>query len=205
MVKYPREMQLAMKCHELMLRWSRRASSCRRQAGVGTGFGNLIRRRRVPRRRLNLIPCPPAAPSGLPDAAVLIAVATGESASAISDLREIAIRHPRRMWQVLTVFLDTEAAPARINRAKAEDGTPAAGPLRMRLALDELGGAWVKLGQMLAMRFDPCRRRTATRCSSLNQVRPYPYAQVREIVARDSRPAEDVFGSFETARSRPRR
>ena len=29
-----------------------------------------------------------------------------------------------------------------------------AGPVRVRLALEQLGGAWIKLGQMLALRFD---------------------------------------------------
>ena len=106
------------------------------------------------------------------------------------------------MWQVLTVFLRYGVLPRLgINRAKAEDGTPAAGPLRMRLALDELGGAWVKLGQMLAMRFDLLPPAYCDEMFKLlNQVRPYPYAQVREIVARElGGPPEEVFRSFETA------
>jgi ubiquinone biosynthesis protein len=112
------------------------------------------------------------------------------------------IRHPRRMWQVLIVFVRYGVLPALgINRVKAEDGTPAGGPVRMRLALDELGGAWVKLGQMLAMRFDLL---PPAYCDELfrllNEVRPYPYAQVREIVARElGGPPEEVFRSFETA------
>ena len=93
------------------------------------------------------------------------------------------------MWQVLIVFLRYGVLPALgINRVKAEDGTPAGGPVRMRLALDELGGAWVKLGQMLAMRFDLL---PAAYCEELfkllNAVPPFPYAQVREIVRAGAR------------------
>ena len=70
----------------------------------------------------------------------------------------------------------------------------------MRLALEELGGAWVKLGQMLAMRFDLL---PAAYCDELfkllNQVRPFPYAQVREIVRQElGGPPEVVFRTFET-------
>ena len=106
------------------------------------------------------------------------------------------------MWQVLIVFLRYGVLPALgINRVKAEDGTPAGGPVRMRLALDELGGAWVKLGQMLAMRFDLLPPAYCDELFKLlNEVRPFPYAQVREIVARElGGPPEEVFRSFEAA------
>ena len=60
------------------------------------------------------------------------------------------------------------------------------GPVRMRLALEQLGGAWVKLGQMLALRFDLL---PAAYCDELfkllNEVRPFPYPQVREIVRQE--------------------
>ena len=69
----------------------------------------------------------------------------------------------------------------------------------MRLALEELGGAWIKLGQMLAMRFDLL---PAAYCDELfkllNQVRPFPYDQVREIVRQElGGLPEVVFASFE--------
>jgi predicted unusual protein kinase regulating ubiquinone biosynthesis (AarF/ABC1/UbiB family) len=74
------------------------------------------------------------------------------------------------------------------------------GPIRTRLALEELGGAWVKLGQMLAMRFDLL---PAAYCNELfkllNQVRPFPYDQVREIVRQElGRWPEEVFRTFAT-------
>jgi predicted unusual protein kinase regulating ubiquinone biosynthesis (AarF/ABC1/UbiB family) len=77
-------------------------------------------------------------------------------------------------------------------------GNVPSGPVRTRLALEELGGAWVKLGQMLAMRFDLL---PAAYCNELfkllNQVRPFPYDQVREIVRHELGGwPEDVYRSF---------
>jgi hypothetical protein len=54
----------------------------------------------------------------------------------------------------MTVFFRYWVAPKLGGGPKTDDGQRAGGPLRMRLAFEELGGAWVKLGQMLAMRFD---------------------------------------------------
>jgi ubiquinone biosynthesis protein len=74
------------------------------------------------------------------------------------------------------------------------------GPIRMRSALEQLGGAWIKLGQMLAMRLDLL---PAAYCDELfkllNDVQPFAYAEVSEIIQRElgARP-EVVFGSFET-------
>ena len=109
------------------------------------------------------------------------------------------IRHPRRMWQVLSVFLRYGVLPGLgLNRAKAEDGTPATGPLRMRLALEELGGAWVKLGQMLAMRFDLLPAAFCTELFKLlNDVKPFAYERVREIVIDElGEPPENAFREF---------
>ncbi len=90
-------------------------------------------------------------------------------------------------------------APKLGGGPRTDNGDRAGGPLRMRLALEELGGAWVKLGQMLAMRFDLLPAAYGDEMFKLlNQVRPFPYAQVREIVARElGGPPEEVFQSFE--------
>src|SRR4249919_2956448 len=106
-------------------------------------------------------------------------------------------RHPRRVWHVLSVFFTFFIAPA----LHLPGGDKRPGPVRLRLAFQRLGGAWVKLGQMLAMRFDLL---PPAYCDELfrllNEVRPYPYGQVREIVARElGGPPEEVFRSFETA------
>ena len=76
----------------------------------------------------------------------------------------------------------------------------AGGPVRTRAALEQLGGAWIKLGQMLALRFDLL---PAAYCDELfkllNEVAPFPYAQVEEIVRQELGGAPDViFRSFAT-------
>ncbi len=68
----------------------------------------------------------------------------------------------------------------------------------MRLAFERLGGAWIKLGQMLALRLDLL---PAAYCDELfkllNQVAPFSYAEVREIVRQElGAEPEVVFRSF---------
>src|SRR5271166_3625229 len=64
-----------------------------------------------------------------------------------------------------------------------------------RATLEEMGGAWIKLGQALALRFDLlpdayCRELFKL----LNQVDPFPYATVREIVRRElGKYPEEIF------------
>jgi predicted unusual protein kinase regulating ubiquinone biosynthesis (AarF/ABC1/UbiB family) len=59
-------------------------------------------------------------------------------------------------------------------------------PVQLRLALEHLGGAWIKLGQMLAMRFDLL---PAAHCHELfkllNEVKPVPYEEVRDVIRRE--------------------
>ena len=104
-------------------------------------------------------------------------------------------RHPRRVWHVLSVLFRYFIAPSlRLPRA---DRRP--GPVRMRLALESLGGAWLKLGQMLALRYDLL---PAAYCDELfgllNKVAPFPYADVRRIVREElGAEPEVVFASFE--------
>ncbi len=105
------------------------------------------------------------------------------------------LRHPRRVWQLIGVAVRYYLAPSvHFGRGKVPSG-----PVRTRLALEELGGAWVKLGQMLAMRFDLL---PAAYCNELfkllNQVRPFPYEQVRQIVREELGGwPEEVFHDFE--------
>src|SRR4051812_1414251 len=72
-------------------------------------------------------------------------------------------------------------------------------PTRMRQALEYLGGAWVKLGQTLALRFDLLPSEYCTEfLKLLNDAKPFPYAKVREIVRDElGRYPEELFASFE--------
>jgi ubiquinone biosynthesis protein len=91
-------------------------------------------------------------------------------------------RHPARVWRVLSIFFVLFIAPAL--HLPGSDRRP--GPVRMRLAFERLGGAWIKLGQMLALRLDLL---PAAYCDELfkllNQVAPFSYAEVREIVRQE--------------------
>ena len=103
-------------------------------------------------------------------------------------------RHPRRPWRVLAVFFRFFIAPAM--RLPGSDRR--SGPERMRLAFQDLGGAWIKLGQMLALRFDLL---PAAYCDELfkllNQVAPFPYEGVRGIIHEElGAEPETVFRSF---------
>jgi predicted unusual protein kinase regulating ubiquinone biosynthesis (AarF/ABC1/UbiB family) len=103
-------------------------------------------------------------------------------------------RHPRRVWRVFSTFISFFIAPAL--HLPGSDRRP--GPVRMRLAFERLGGAWIKLGQMLALRLDLL---PAAYCDELfkllNQVAPFSYAEVRGIVRQElGAEPEVVFRSF---------
>jgi ubiquinone biosynthesis protein len=104
-------------------------------------------------------------------------------------------RHPRRVWHVLSVLFRYFIAPGlRLPMANRRPG-----PVRMRLALESLGGAWLKLGQMLALRYDLL---PAAYCDELfgllNQVAPFPTAEIRRIIREElGADPEVVFASFE--------
>ncbi len=73
------------------------------------------------------------------------------------------------------------------------------GPVRLRIALEELGGTWVKLGQTLALRLDLLPPDYCYELFGLlNQVAPFPYAEVERIIRRElGGEIADVFLSFE--------
>jgi ubiquinone biosynthesis protein len=59
-------------------------------------------------------------------------------------------------------------------------------PVQLRLALERLGGSWIKLGQMLAMRFDLLPSDFCFELFKLlNEVKPFPYDQVREVIRQE--------------------
>ncbi|MFL5674435.1 MAG: ABC1 kinase family protein [Chloroflexota bacterium] len=106
-------------------------------------------------------------------------------------------RHPRRVWRVLAVFFRFFVAPA-LHLPGSDKRT---GPVRLRLAFEALGGAWIKLGQMLALRFDLLPTAYCDELFGLlNAVAPFPYAEVRSIVRSElGGDPETIFHSFEPA------
>lgn len=78
---------------------------------------------------------------------------------------------------------------------------PIGGPERLRLALEEIGGTFIKLGQMLALQPDIL---PLAYCNALfkllDRVEPFGYADVERIVVEDlGRRPEEVFDSFDRA------
>ena len=104
------------------------------------------------------------------------------------------LRHPRRVWRVAFVLIRFLVWPA-LHLPGADQRS---GPARLRLAFESLGGAWIKLGQMLALRFDLL---PAPYCDELfkllNQVAPFSYDEVRAIIRQElGDDPETIFRSF---------
>lgn len=70
---------------------------------------------------------------------------------------------------------------------------------RIRLAMEELGPTFIKLGQMLASRPDLVPLSLIMELKHLqDKVPPFPFEQVREIIERDlGKPLDTIFESFE--------
>jgi predicted unusual protein kinase regulating ubiquinone biosynthesis (AarF/ABC1/UbiB family) len=104
-------------------------------------------------------------------------------------------RHPQRVWHVFRVFFRYFIGPAL--RLPGTDRRP--GPVRTRLAFQSLGGAWIKLGQMLALRYDLLPTAYCDELFKLlNQVEPFAYEDVRQIIRQElGAEPESVFSSFE--------
>ena len=72
-------------------------------------------------------------------------------------------------------------------------------PVRLRLALEELGATWIKLGQALALRFDLLPPPYCYELFQLfNEVAPFPYADVEGIIRSDfGREVSEVYSWFD--------
>jgi ubiquinone biosynthesis protein len=85
----------------------------------------------------------------------------------------------------------------RLARRLPYPGLP--GPERLRVALEELGGTFIKLGQMLALQPDIL---SLAHCNALfkllDRVEPFPYADVERTFREElGRTPEEVFDRFE--------
>jgi predicted unusual protein kinase regulating ubiquinone biosynthesis (AarF/ABC1/UbiB family) len=105
------------------------------------------------------------------------------------------MRELHRVLQLVRVALTYGVLP--LLRRSARHQLP--GPVRLRRALEELGGTWVKLGQTLALRFDLLPPAYCYELFGLfNQVVPFPYPDVRRIIRSElGSDVEDVFASFD--------
>jgi ubiquinone biosynthesis protein len=72
-------------------------------------------------------------------------------------------------------------------------------PVRLRLAFEELGATWVKLGQALALRFDLLPPSYCYELSRLfNEVAPFPYSDVEGIIRSEfGREVSEVYSWFD--------
>jgi predicted unusual protein kinase regulating ubiquinone biosynthesis (AarF/ABC1/UbiB family) len=98
-----------------------------------------------------------------------------------------------RAWQVLRLSARALAIPWLLRRRHPS------GPERVQAALEQLGGAWIKLGQALALRFDVLPAEYCLQLFQLlNQVRPFPAEEVRRVVEQElGRPVEALFRRFQ--------
>ncbi|MCP3963357.1 MAG: AarF/ABC1/UbiB kinase family protein [bacterium] len=73
------------------------------------------------------------------------------------------------------------------------------GPVRLRVLLEDLGGTYIKFGQMLALQPDILSVETCNALFDLlDRVESFPYSEVERIwVEEIGRPPEEVFDSFE--------
>ena len=101
----------------------------------------------------------------------------------------------RRLFQILGAVLKYGVLPElKLTRLRKVPR-----PIRLRLAFEELGATWIKLGQALALRFDLLPPSYCYELSKLfNEVAPFPYADVKGIIRGDfGRDVSEVYAWFD--------
>jgi ubiquinone biosynthesis protein len=83
--------------------------------------------------------------------------------------------------------------------ARRVAGEPLPGPERLRRALEDLGGTFIKFGQMLALQPDILSLEYCNALFNLmDRIAPFPYEEVvRRFVEDFGRPPEEVFDAFD--------
>jgi len=102
-----------------------------------------------------------------------------------------------RILRLLLVYLGSNLLSG-LHRGRAGSGLPSP-PQRLRRLFEDLGGTFVKFGQMLALQPNVL---SADYCNALfdllDRVEPFPYAEVQRIVAAElGRPPEELFDAFD--------
>jgi len=92
-----------------------------------------------------------------------------------------------------------ERAGRALHWSNAEEFAHLPPPARVRRALEEMGPAFVKLGQMLATRVDLFEPDWITEFSKLQDSAPAaPYAEIRQLLTEDlGAPPEEIFSAFD--------
>lgn len=105
----------------------------------------------------------------------------------------VALAIGRLTWLLVLSLL---AAPALLVRNAFG---PTAGPRVLRWYFETCGGGYVKVGQLLATRYDLLRADYTEELGKLlDSLPPVPTAEIREVVERElGRPIADVFAVFE--------
>ena len=101
----------------------------------------------------------------------------------------------RRMAELLRVLLVRGIAPLLVPRRWRR----APGPVRLRRALETLGGGWGKLGQLLALRFDLLPEAYCLELFHLlNRAAPFEYAEVERVISEElGAEIDDLFSTFD--------
>ena len=120
-------------------------------------------------------------------------------------------KHVGRYRQIAGVLIDegldqfvdvtglSKFAPVRSRFHRAKDTPPTTLGVRIRRTLERLGPTFVKLGQAASTRSDLIPDPVIAELRKLqDEVAPFPYEHVREIIAAElGGPVEEVFASFE--------
>ncbi|MDY6876763.1 MAG: AarF/ABC1/UbiB kinase family protein [Chloroflexota bacterium] len=128
---------------------------------------------------------------------------------------ERRIRHLKRYREIAQVFvrhgfgeladlLELQpylALPRRLLRRWRQEAPPLGAPQRLRLALEELGPTFIKLGQVLSTRPDLIPTAYITELVKLQDtVPPAPWEPIRaQIETELDAPLEEIFGAFDSA------
>jgi ubiquinone biosynthesis protein len=114
--------------------------------------------------------------------------AAGSQARRFAELVGLARRHGLLPWRKLDFSLNPETAALRSRQAHG-----------MRTALQQAGGGFVKLGQLLSTRNDLLPPEWTAELSQLQRnVEPAPWAEVEALLTRElGAPVSEVFATFE--------
>jgi len=85
----------------------------------------------------------------------------------------------------------------RLQKDKFQEGDTK--PYRLRLIMEELGGAFIKLGQLLSLRPDLIPKEYCREFKRLqDEVRPFPTEVAKRVIETElKKPLKDIFSSFE--------